>query len=304
MWAWWNWLTTSSAATVVVLLVLTVLKQSFISGVTTTVEKSVEARFNEKLERLRSELKRSESQFQAQLQAKQAEIDAIRTGALSGLINRQALLNQKRIEAVEKVWGTIIELRKLLPIASTMAAIKFAEAADGTKSDPKLRQVFEQIFKAFGVQQPDFQKPAFLQATLVKPFIPDDAWQYFAAYQSILMHSYIQMSAISTGVGSKVVNSQPVLDQLKKSLPYLTGYLEQNGTSGLYYLLPQIEEMVFLSLRQSLDGRVADKEALTAAGELIRQSTELEYLNVEMSQRDLIAGIPEDLRTEKPSGRT
>lgn len=57
----------------------------------TRLKASVGHEFNEKLETLRAELRKSEEAFKADLRAKESQIEALRSGALSGMASRQVL---------------------------------------------------------------------------------------------------------------------------------------------------------------------------------------------------------------------
>ncbi len=68
-----------------------------------SIAKSVQHKFDEKIENLRTNLRNSEETFKGDLRAKEMEIAALRDGALGGLANRQALLEKRRLEAVERI---------------------------------------------------------------------------------------------------------------------------------------------------------------------------------------------------------
>ena len=65
------------------------------------IEKSVQHGFDAKIETLRTELRKSEETFKSDLRSKESQISALRDGVLSGRAQRQALLDKRRLEAVE-----------------------------------------------------------------------------------------------------------------------------------------------------------------------------------------------------------
>jgi len=75
---------------------------------------SVKSEFDTKLAGLQSELR-----------AKEAQINALQTGALSGLVNRQSKMYEKQIEAIEQIWEAKSQLSKGVQLVSTMAIVKF-----------------------------------------------------------------------------------------------------------------------------------------------------------------------------------
>jgi hypothetical protein len=86
-----------------------------------SVEKSVQHRFDEKIETLKSDLR-----------TKETAISALQQAVLAGTFSRQALLDKRRIEAVERVWSTIVELGPYKNLSAMMASVKFEEIAKET----------------------------------------------------------------------------------------------------------------------------------------------------------------------------
>jgi hypothetical protein len=73
------------------------------SVISTRLRASVQHEFNEKVETLKTDLRKSEESFKADLRSKEAQIEALRSGALSGLTSRQAALDARRIQAVDQL---------------------------------------------------------------------------------------------------------------------------------------------------------------------------------------------------------
>ncbi len=74
------------------------------------VEKNVQHKFDAKLEALRTELHKSEEKFKQELQAREAEISALRNGVMGGRATRQAIIDKRRVEAVEHLWAAFVAL--------------------------------------------------------------------------------------------------------------------------------------------------------------------------------------------------
>jgi hypothetical protein len=62
---------------------------------------SIQHRFNVQIERVRTELRKSEADFNSLLRNREADIAALRNSVLSGSFSRQAMLDRRRFEAVE-----------------------------------------------------------------------------------------------------------------------------------------------------------------------------------------------------------
>jgi hypothetical protein len=70
-----------------------------------TIEHSVQHHFDKEIEELRTELRKSEETFKSELRLKETEIGALRDGILSGRTQRQAFLDRRRLDAVERLWA-------------------------------------------------------------------------------------------------------------------------------------------------------------------------------------------------------
>lgn len=65
----------------------------------TRLKATVQHEFDGKLEALRTDLRKSEESFRADLRAKETDIQVLRSGALSGMASRQATLDKRRLQA-------------------------------------------------------------------------------------------------------------------------------------------------------------------------------------------------------------
>ena len=158
---WGFWI--SVATNVVVLSVLLAGKKSIEAG----VEKSIQHRFDQKLAITNSDLR-----------AKETEISALREMVLGGRGQRQALLDKRKLEAVERIWVSLTRLAPFAGVARMMAGINFDVAAKRTPNEPKLRMVFEMIAKPSLIDSFDKEHPAIHE----QPFLSPLAWAYYSAY--------------------------------------------------------------------------------------------------------------------------
>ena len=117
-----DWLL-SPLATTALLGLLLFLSRNWIL---TRLKASVEHEFNTALEAVRADLR-----------AKETQIEALRSGALTGLASRQAALDKRRLEAIDELWAGVGALAPLKWFTSMMATIKYDEALK--KSKPQRR---------------------------------------------------------------------------------------------------------------------------------------------------------------------
>ena len=71
------------------------------------------------------------------------EAAALRDLALSGLANRQALLDDRRLEAVERIWPAVGGFACAKGMAATMSIMKFEASAKAAVRTLEFRQVLK-----------------------------------------------------------------------------------------------------------------------------------------------------------------
>ena len=98
--------------------------------IATRLAKSVQHEFDTKLELIRTELREKEERLKADLRSKEAEIAALRDGAMTAMASRQMALDRRRLEAVDQLWSEIIALGPAKALSSYMAFVKFDVAAE------------------------------------------------------------------------------------------------------------------------------------------------------------------------------
>ncbi|WP_271570440.1 hypothetical protein [Bradyrhizobium sp. CCBAU 11386] len=93
------------------------------------IEKGVQHGFDRKIEQMRADLRESEERLKSSLRDKEGEIATLRSTVLAGSSGRQALLDKRRFEAVEKVWTAVNDMGRLpavvitRPLASSLWAL-------------------------------------------------------------------------------------------------------------------------------------------------------------------------------------
>jgi hypothetical protein len=121
------------------------------------IVRTVQFRFDCRLEEVRVELRKGEEELKSNLRAKEAEIAALRDAVLSGRMQRQALLDKRRIEAVEHTWSSIVALTPYKGVSSAMSVINLSTVDKRIASDPKLQQFFGMM--TANIPDPDINAP-------------------------------------------------------------------------------------------------------------------------------------------------
>ena len=227
------------------------------SLIMTRLKNSVKNEFDSKLEVLRSELK-----------SKEAQIEALRSGAMSGLLTRQGVLYQRKLQAIDQIWSSVKELEKAKYISATLATLKFEECAKESAKNPKFRQFIETIGGNLEVKNLDTSG-----SNLARPFVTPLAWAYYSAYSSVILQAVAVMQILKIGVdkAEKYLNFDNTNNLLKTVLPSKTDYIEKYGMACHHYLLDEIEQLLLMELKNIQDGKEDDKENARRAADINKE---------------------------------
>lgn len=236
----------------------------------TRLTKSVEYEFNTKLEALRTELRKAEEQFKADIRTKEAEMAALRGGVLNAMSTRQVALDKRRLEAVDQVWSAVNSLAPAKRISAQMAIIKFDVAVEETGKKLNARQVFQIMGSGF-----DLKKIDLAGAAKARPFLTPMAWALFTAYQAIVMQSVVKLELLKSGVGKDFVDHKTTANLVKLALPHYAAYVDEHGDAGYHYLLDELEQRLLQELQRMVSGAESDKASVERAAEIVKLSGEL-----------------------------
>jgi hypothetical protein len=242
------------------------------SLIATRLTNSVKSEFDSKLEVLRSELK-----------SKEAQIESLRSGAMSGLITRQGALYQRKLEAVDQIWSAAKELDKAKYISANMAILKYGALATESATNPNFRTFIETVGGDF-----DPKTLNLLGSALARPFLTPLAWAYYSAFYAIIMSAVTKMQILKIGVDDpkKYLNSEYPNKLLKTVLPLRSEYIDNNDDSVHHYLLDEIEQLLLLELKYIQDGKEDDRDNAHRAAEITK---EVDNITNEMAKMRAVA---------------
>jgi hypothetical protein len=249
-----DWGLISIGVNIVLLAVLLAGKKSIEAG----VEKSIQHRLDQKLAIMNSDLR-----------TKEGEIVALRTTVLGLRSQRQALLDKRKLEAVERIWTSLTRLAPFAGVSRMMVGIDFDEAAKRAPDAPNLRQFFNMIAKPSLVDSFDKEHPAIHE----QPFLSPLAWGYYSAYSAIVMGAYSTARILAEGVedAGKLMIRDHAKGLLKTVLPHQSDWIEKNDPSLYYYLLDEIKDLLLAELKRTLEGHEADQGELEQGKRIAEQ---------------------------------
>lgn len=236
------------------------------------IEGQVKVGFERQSEAIRSEIRQSEERLKSDLRTREAELHSLREGVLSGRASRMALIDKRRLEAVERVWVGATKLMRMKGPAMTLSILKFDEVARRVSTDPKLREMIQLMTETFGGKGFE-ERMSELNADEERPFVSDLAWALYSAYSTIVIGSWAIMKMLSAGVEDpeKLIKRDHAGNLLKSVLPEYAAYIDEHREAAHYYLLEKLETKILLELRQSLEGFQVDADNIERSKEIMAQ---------------------------------
>ncbi|MBL0211268.1 MAG: hypothetical protein IPQ13_10220 [Holophagaceae bacterium] len=237
----------------------------------TWLTRRVENEFNQKLEILRAQLRESEERLKADLHAREAEVTALRNGALTALGSRQIAVDYRRLEAVDQLWSAVLALLPARSLMRSMAVIEYEPAAEAAEADSKVRE----LFSSFGNEEVLLHLDT-SSAGKARPFVSLSIWATYTALSALSHHAVVRWHTLKSGLGTKgLVNNDAVANLIKVALPHKASLIDDWGPSGWHYLYEELEAKLLQEFQTMLEGKEADALSLKQTAEIIRLANEI-----------------------------
>ena len=254
--------------------VLVILVWLFRNLIITRLTNSVKHEYDEKIEELKTQLRQNEESFKADLRANETQIEALRSGALTGIANRQSTIFEHQIKAVEQLWEAVVSLVPAKAVSGWMSVVKFEAVAEEAEKNPRLREMYSMIGNF------DLNDLQTKRALKTRPFVSPLAWAYYAAYEAIVLHAVVRLQMLKNGVNMpEVIDTEGVSKLVKLALPNQLEYIKRHGPSAFHFLLEELESKLLGAFQLMLKGQEADKDTLENAAAIIKQSESLRDAN-------------------------
>ena len=248
--------------------------------------KSVQHEYDKKLAKLNADLRQADDLLRADIHAKEGQIEALRSGALSAMASRQQAVDKRRLEAIDQLWSGVSALAMAKGAVAFMAVLKFDKAAEESAKNPKARAMFEQFATPF-----DPTKLSTGDASKARPFVSPLAWALFSAYSAIHGYAVLQLYILKSGLNVTGLMDDGALKKLiATALPDYNAYVEQHGITAAYLLVEELENRLLAELVEMTKGKEFDNDQLERAAEILKASNELRSSMEKADQKVPVAG--------------
>jgi hypothetical protein len=262
------------------------------------ISRSVQHGFDVKLEELRAELRKQEELLRSELRDKEAEISTLRNNVLSGSASRQALLDKRRFEAVEKVWTEVNDLGQLKAFSAMMAMLNIDAVA---KLNDEEKQ---QFLSVLGRIAPNLDQVKNV-ARDERAFLPESVWAYFATYKMIIQGNAVRFMILKSGADSveRYLSNDAIKQTVKAALPHQKKWIEEHEPQAYHYLLEEIETCLLTELRKVLEGKEVDESTAMRSRNIMEMLRRAENEKIEKAVADARDGRYGNFPTGLPTGQ-
>ncbi|EGT5668500.1 hypothetical protein AGJ44_06370 [Cronobacter dublinensis subsp. dublinensis] len=232
------------------------------SSLTKFIGKSIEHRFEKKLENFKAEIRENEK-----------EIEQIRAFMSSARRERDSALQAKRFEAAEALMRMRQFLGQLNIFVEYLKMLNMEEILK-KRDDPKIHQFINDLTRHADIDGKLATYAAF-DKTITELYLSERVRKIFEVYQSVIMNATITMKLLSMP-GLKIIPDIFKKDELKSMIielvPSAKPGFDKFGDNHAYYWLNYFHNEISQELRSELLGISSMSKDTEAAAQLATDS--------------------------------
>jgi hypothetical protein len=204
--------------------------------------KSVEHRFERKLEVFRSEIREGE-----------ADLDQIRTYLTSAQRDRVASFQQKKLEAAEILLRARFVLSQMGMLVEFMKSFKEENVLKS--DDPKVAQVVQELIKPFEIDE-KLKSYGHIDKTLPQLYLGQKSLDAFNVYEAIVMQAIMMMKIFSIELRGKqdLIKRGDLGNKVQELAPTSKEGFEKFGDRYAYYWANYFHDEILKALRHEVSG--------------------------------------------------
>lgn len=239
----------------------------------TRLSASVQHEYNAKLKALESELRATEKSLAADIEAKQREIDALRNGPLTLISKRQELVFDRRVDALDKIWNSVCESKRLHNAPSTLKSLDISKIAQSKTINSDLAKFVSDITSNIQLEDLNFFKEYYRY----RPHVSILVWAYFAAYEAIIYKSIFTVHILRKQMDTALLNIQDksAFYLIKTALPELNLTEENFRFDMSYDYLEFLESRLLEAIKFDLQAHDLDEQSINRANSVISAAKNL-----------------------------
>jgi len=233
--------------------------------------KSVEHRFDARLEQLRADLRQKEDEYRTEISRQDRRVDALRSPAMQILVAKRNAVAQRQLQAIDQLWEAVGTQAQLKFACRLMQAINLQRLCEQRMLDDNTKGYFAKLFEISGLAN---IKPSDYHSA--RPYVTDQCWAIFSAYQAIGGYAAAWLAMLKSGLADReLIRDDVVVALAKAALPSHADFIDQHGAQSVFHLMDTLETAVLRELRKALDVNPA-LDGVAQTGEIVSMAHNLE----------------------------
>lgn len=228
--------------------------------IATRLTNAVRHEYDGKIEKIKSDLRVTESQ-----------IESLRNGALSNLAQRQTVIFERKVKAVEQLWKSIDGLAYVKTASHLMRNIDFEKAVKLSSQEANVKEFFNLL--PFDLSPEKIPKD---NAHECRPFVSPMSWAYYSAYRAIVFDAVVRLMFLRNGLKEpNLINTNHSIKLVEVALPHHAEGIKVHGISYTYLLLEELENKILEEFSRVLEGTEDDQDMISKAEAIIKAADAL-----------------------------
>lgn len=237
------------------------------------IEKYVSHKYDVKFEELKSQIRGRERVLEHKIKERDEQLSLLRSGALSGMASRHSALSSRRLQAVEKIWLSVVEQNKLKYLSVATVSLRLdvisKEISSSSRDSDAIRKFMDLHSRIYGLD--DYKAP--LDAASERPFVSAKIWALYTCRNQIMILSFARFTAARHGIDPEgMTKTEDIIKDVKSVVPEFAQYIDEHGVSALPYLVEPIEAKLLSELGVLLDGDEGDNRHIAQAASIINKT--------------------------------
>lgn len=238
--------------------------------ISTRLKNSIQHEYDQKLESLKSQLKAQSDVALVELRAAIERQANLLAAAHSSFAEGQKAAMERKLQAIDTLWGRVLQLRAGLPPLLGFIDILTVDEYKGIKDHPK----FIDLSQGFSVEKLSTLVDS--ETERVRPYVGEYTWAVFFSYEAIMLRIVALLLAGRTDAEKLEWHKDSGTRQLIQAVLSATDLKEFDDTvfGKVTWLQRKLESKILCAARQIISGKEFGAEALDQA-KLIQERAEL-----------------------------
>lgn len=238
-------------------------------------------------------LDRELEKLKGDIRAKELQINALRTGALSKISARHEELDRRRIKSAENIWAATVRQRRFAVAIAFVSNLNVEEIAKASGHElEKMKEFGTFLWSTSTLDQVFEEKTS--SPELDRLFLPPSVWAAYQSLSSISARAIAVLAAMKSGAGLTLLkDSAETNKMLKNVLPHQAPLVEKYPEAAMYYLVDELGEKIFRELLLSFEDADGDRKLVEQAHTIVG------YAEAQIASKAL-EDIPDKFKLQQP----